>query len=154
MAKKLVVITPQTTDGINLKYDANKQVVVKESIVELAAKKNFESLNAKRPEHLRHTFKVIEIPDKITGASNAELSKKLAELEGRKEKKSLEDRIAQLEAELEEKNTEPVKEVTATKPVVSGEPAIPAANENAEEVKNTETTEAGSKSSKKAAEGK
>lgn len=58
--QKLRVLTPQTTDGKTLLYDENEKVVYKETIVELSAKKDFESLNNKLPKHLQHKLEVID----------------------------------------------------------------------------------------------
>jgi len=108
MAKKLLVKTPQTTDGVNLRYDENKQVVYKTSIVELGAKKNFESLNAKLPAHLRHEFETVDIDVISIGSNNEDLKKKLADLEAQSENVDLKKKIAELEAKL--KGTAPTGE--------------------------------------------
>ena len=100
MSKKLLVRTPQTKDGVTLQYDADKKPVYKESIVELAAKKILESENAKKPEHLRHEFAEIDIPESAKGSSVPELLKKLQELEDSKQVQTLQERISLLEAEL------------------------------------------------------
>lgn len=100
MAKKLLIRTPQTIDGTNLRYDANKQVVYKTSIVELAARKNIINLNARLKEHLHHIIEEIEVEDKPIGLSNEDLRKRLAELEATKENKELKARIAELEGKL------------------------------------------------------
>ncbi len=117
MAKKLLVRTPQTKDGVNLLYNDEKQVVYKESIVELSAKKGLESLNATLPKHLRHELSEIEVADvSAASSSNEELKKKLAELEAQKEKDELLKRISDLESERDGKSTpatpEPVQEST------------------------------------------
>ena len=104
MAKKLLIRTPQTTDGINLRYGADKQVVYKETIVELGAKGNFESLNAKLPTHLRHEFKVVDVAESDPGLSNAELKKRLETLEKQAENEDLKNRIDELEKKLAAKN--------------------------------------------------
>ncbi len=59
--KKLKVLTPQTIDGKTLAYDEDKKVIYSSSIVELAAKKDFEALNAKLPSHLHHILQEIEV---------------------------------------------------------------------------------------------
>ncbi len=123
MAKKLLVLTPVTKDGTTLLYDDNKQPIMKETIVELGAKKNFESLNSKLPPQLRHDFGEIVVPDRIKGTSNAELTRRLSELESRKEKTTLEARIAELEAQLAENkgpalvsNSEPAADIQSPVP--------------------------------------
>lgn len=49
----LRIETPQTTDGINLKY-RDGQIVSKETHVPVTALKQFEKENMGRPEHLKH----------------------------------------------------------------------------------------------------
>lgn len=63
--KKLKVLTPQTVDGKNLQYDAEKKPIYTESIVELGSKKDFESLNSKLPEHLKHKFEEVDVEDAV-----------------------------------------------------------------------------------------
>lgn len=63
MAKKLLVRTPVTRDGITLVYDENRQPRFKETIVEPWARKEFESLNSSMAEHLRHELIDIEVSD-------------------------------------------------------------------------------------------
>lgn len=102
MSKKLLVKTPHTLDGKTLQYDDQKQPVYRNSIVELTARKNLESLNASLPKHLRHEFEVIEVEDQAAqGSSTEQLKKKLGELEAEKENQELRKRIAELEAEKE-----------------------------------------------------
>lgn len=83
MAKKLRVKTPQTTDGKTLAYDGNKQVIYTESIVEFSAKKEFESLNATLPEHLKHELEEIDEDeaDKDLADKDAKLQSVIAEAE-------------------------------------------------------------------------
>jgi len=50
----LRVLTPRTTDGMNIKYDENLQVVYKESHFELSARASLEKENLTRPNQLRH----------------------------------------------------------------------------------------------------
>jgi hypothetical protein len=118
MPKRLLVRTPQTKDGVNLKYDKDKKPLYRESIVELRAKKNLESLNAKLPTHLRHEFAEIEVPDEQKSAPNQKLLERLAELESMKENKTLQERITQLEAELAEANGGSTESVRGTVPEV------------------------------------
>lgn len=63
MAQKLLVITPQTTDGNTLEYDENDNVVTKKTILEVGARSNFQSLNAKLPNHLQHKFLIVEVDE-------------------------------------------------------------------------------------------
>lgn len=64
MAKKLLVKTPQTTDGLSPDFDDKKQVIMKETIVELGAKKLFEQFNSDiKNKSLRHEFEEIEVDD-------------------------------------------------------------------------------------------
>jgi BMFP domain-containing protein YqiC len=100
MAKKLLVRTPVTTDGVSLVYDENKQPVYRSSIVELAARKGLESINATLPKVLRHEFEVVEVEEDAKSASNEDLKAKLADLEQQEEKAKLERRIEELEAKL------------------------------------------------------
>lgn len=107
MAKKLLIKTPQTTDGTTLRYDDNSQVVYKNSILELGARKNILNLNAKLPKHLQHVIEEVEIDDQPIGSSNDELRKKLANLEAQQENDELKKRIAELEAKLSTGTSEP-----------------------------------------------
>jgi BMFP domain-containing protein YqiC len=111
MAKKLLVKTPQTIDGSNLRYDENRQVIFKTSIVELGAKKNFESLNAKLPAQLRHEFEVVDIDTISIGSNNEDLKKKLADLESQQENADLKKKIEELEAKLAGKTPDPKADV-------------------------------------------
>lgn len=104
MAKKLQVKTPVTRDGVNLKYDKDKQVVYKTSIVERAARKGLESINSKLPEQLRSEFTEIEVEDTPKGSTTLELEARLNKLETDKKNSELEKRIAELENELAGKN--------------------------------------------------
>lgn len=128
MAQKLKVKTPVTTDGTNLAYDSNRQPVYTESIVEVAARPIFESLNAGLPEHLRHELTVIseKEPKKADNATVEKMKAKDAEIAALKKqlqddslKQAIADRdveIAALKKQLEEKNKQP-------KPAKEGEPA-------------------------------
>jgi hypothetical protein len=99
MAKKLLVRKPVTRNGITLVYDDEKQPVFTESIVELSAKRIFESINASLPTHLRYELKEVDVTEVVAGgSSNDELKKKLEDLEAADEKKRLLARIAELEA--------------------------------------------------------
>lgn len=61
MAKKLLIRTPQTSDGTNLLYDSNRQVVYKESYAEPKSRGHFENLNAKTPKHLQHEISEVDV---------------------------------------------------------------------------------------------
>jgi len=63
MAKKLLIKTPQTTDGTTLAYDESKQPLYKETIAELGARKELESINNSMPEVLRHEIEEVEVDD-------------------------------------------------------------------------------------------
>jgi 5'-deoxynucleotidase YfbR-like HD superfamily hydrolase len=117
MSKKILVRTPQTTDGNNLRYDENKQVVYAESIVEAAAQKEFESLNTILPEHLRHEFKEIEdevpVAPVVNTVALAEAQKTIEETksllaENEKVVADKDDEIAYLKKQLEEAKKAPV----------------------------------------------
>lgn len=74
MAKKLLIRTPQTTNGIDLAYDDKKQPIYKETIVELTAKKHFESINNSLPDTLRHEIETVEVDEhgeQVKPAKNA-----------------------------------------------------------------------------------
>jgi predicted lipid-binding transport protein (Tim44 family) len=64
MSKKLLVRTPVTKDGIQPAFDAEGKREFKTAIVEPWARKELESLNATRAQHLRHEFEEIEVDDK------------------------------------------------------------------------------------------
>lgn len=66
MANKLRVLTPQTTDGKTLQYGADEKPVYTESIVEITAKKDFERLNDKLPNHLKFKFEEFEEAEQPT----------------------------------------------------------------------------------------
>lgn len=70
--KKLKVLTPVTVNGNTLAYDADKNPIYRESIVELAAKKDFEALNAKLPEHLKHKLEIINLTEEKTSVKDVE----------------------------------------------------------------------------------
>jgi hypothetical protein len=135
MSKKLLVRTPQTKDGVNLLYNDEKQVVYKESIVELAAEKGLKSLNATLPTHLRHEFKVIEVDEATAqSSSNEELKKKLAALEEENETEKLKQRIAELEAERDSK-TKPAAPDNTTEVKANDQLNGPASQETEEKPK-------------------
>ena len=58
--KYLRVLTPQTVDGINLKYDDSSQVVYKETHLPLSARKYLDQENADRPKQLLHIITVVD----------------------------------------------------------------------------------------------
>lgn len=101
MATKLLVKVPRTRDGVNLIYGPDKQVLYAEHIVELAAKKGLLSINAKKADHLKSIIEEIDVPDPtVKSIPNADLKKRLEELEKLDEKAGYEKRIAELEAKL------------------------------------------------------
>ncbi len=57
----LRILTPQTIDGINVKYDKEREVIYKESHVAntKVARKYYEKANLKRPAQLRHIVEVV-----------------------------------------------------------------------------------------------
>ena len=112
MAKKLLVRTPQTNNGTTLVYDDKKQPVYKESIVELAAKKGLESINAKLPSHLRHEFSVIEVEEGEKGSTVEELKKKLASLEQQSQIVDLQAKIDELELKLKASTQTPAADAS------------------------------------------
>lgn len=63
MAKKLLVKTVQTTDGTTIAYGANKQPIIKETLVPNTpiVRRELNSLNSGLPEHLRHEFEEVEV---------------------------------------------------------------------------------------------
>jgi hypothetical protein len=58
----LRILTPQTTDGINLKYDQDNEVVLKETHLPMTARKSIEKRNAIRPKHLQHIIEEVGEP--------------------------------------------------------------------------------------------
>lgn len=62
MAKKLLIRTLETTDGTTPVVE-DEQMVYKETIAELSARKHFESLNNSLPELLRHKLEEVEVDD-------------------------------------------------------------------------------------------
>lgn len=57
----LRVRTPQTIDGVNLKYsDDGSRVLYKETHLPMTAKKHLEAENANLPQQLRHKLEVVE----------------------------------------------------------------------------------------------
>jgi hypothetical protein len=60
----LRVRTPQTTDGVNLRYTADERIDYKESHLPLTAKKHLEAENENLPNQLKHK---IEVVDPATG---------------------------------------------------------------------------------------
>lgn len=88
----LRVTKPMTIDGINLKYDANKQLVTKTFLLPLTAKRPLEQQNLKLPHQLRLTIEVVkghavqrplpqvpQIPDGAIITTQAEMQKMIAE---------------------------------------------------------------------------
>jgi hypothetical protein len=117
MARKLKVTSPKTVDGRTLQYDSKKQPIYSTSIVELSARGPLDRLNAKLPGHLKHEIEEIEVADDVLGIPNSELKDRLQQLENMNEKKTLENKIAELELQLglrkkEEQKTEaPVAQI-------------------------------------------
>ncbi|MBK7885126.1 MAG: hypothetical protein IPJ81_16075 [Chitinophagaceae bacterium] len=101
--KKLQVRTPQTTNGRNLLYDDNKNVIYSTSIVELASKKDFESLNAKLPKDLKHELTVIEVDTDSKKITISETAKQVDDAAI----KAKEDEIAALKQKLADANSKP-----------------------------------------------
>jgi hypothetical protein len=64
----LRVLTPETTDGMNLKYVETRQgtkQVFKETHLPITAKKSLEKENLKRPKQLQHVIEIVgELPAK------------------------------------------------------------------------------------------
>lgn len=60
MAKKLLVKTPQTTDGITPMFDEEKRLIYKETFLPTTARVQLEGINATLPEILRHEFSEVE----------------------------------------------------------------------------------------------
>jgi hypothetical protein len=72
--KYLRVLTPQTVDGINLKYDERtERVIRKETFLPLTAKKHLEAENETLPIQLRHTIEVVDgsVKQEIKGSKPA-----------------------------------------------------------------------------------
>lgn len=101
MARKLLVKTPKTTNGSTLVYDENKNVVYKESYMELAAKGSLIELNQKLPKHLQHIITEVEVQEaNAVSSKTSELKRKLAALKEQNELADLEKQIAEEEAKL------------------------------------------------------
>jgi hypothetical protein len=66
----LRVLTPRTTDGVNLLYDENLQVKYKESHFELTARAALEKENLTLPRQLRHIIKVMDGPEDMRVVEN------------------------------------------------------------------------------------
>lgn len=92
MAKKLRVLTPQTTDGQTLAYDENDKVIYNETIVEITAKRDFESINSKLPKQLQH--KLVEFDDEEKAATDGKATGKGAAKDSKDEKPSKEEKAA------------------------------------------------------------
>lgn len=72
--KYLRVLTPQTVDGVNLKYDEKtERVVRKETFLPLTAKKHLDAENENLPLQLRHTIEIVdgETKKEIKGSTQA-----------------------------------------------------------------------------------
>ena len=106
MAKKLKVKTPQTTDGKNLAYDENKQVIYTESIVELNAKKEFESLNARLPIHLRNEFEEIDEEEADKAIADKAVQLEAVKAEADKAIADKDAEIAKLKEQLEKQKAD------------------------------------------------
>jgi hypothetical protein len=57
----LRILTPRTTDGVNLKYGPDRQPTYKESHVPVTALKHFERENATLPDQLKHIIEPVGI---------------------------------------------------------------------------------------------
>lgn len=56
----LRVLTPQTIDGVNLKYaEGGERVLFKETHLPLTARKHLEAENANLPQQLKHKIEVV-----------------------------------------------------------------------------------------------
>lgn len=55
----LRVLTPLTTNGSNIRHNADGQVMYKESHLPITAQKQLEKKNKKRPVHLRHKIELV-----------------------------------------------------------------------------------------------
>lgn len=60
MAKKLLVKTPRTTDGSQIKYGKDRMPIFNHTFLPLTAQKHLESENARLEEHLRHSWQIVE----------------------------------------------------------------------------------------------
>jgi hypothetical protein len=58
--KHLRVEVPLTVDGINLRYDAKKNVMKKIVVLPMSSLRRITNNNEKRPAHLRATITVVE----------------------------------------------------------------------------------------------
>lgn len=57
----LRVLTPQTTDGTNLRYDeSNERAIKKETHLPLTARKFLEAENEQLPDQLKHKIEVVD----------------------------------------------------------------------------------------------
>lgn len=65
----LRILEPRTTNGVNLKYDDNGNIMYTEQHAPLSARKDFESRNAQLPKHLRLIIETVGLPK---GASEQE----------------------------------------------------------------------------------
>jgi hypothetical protein len=61
----LRVMTPQTIDGTNLKYDAKNRVVEREDHLPLTARKHLERENDQLPAQLRHRIEEVSNEEKV-----------------------------------------------------------------------------------------
>jgi hypothetical protein len=59
----LRILTPRTTDGVNLRYGPDKQPTYKESHAPITALKAFEKENAIRPDQLKHIIERVGGPE-------------------------------------------------------------------------------------------
>lgn len=69
----LRVETPQTTDGLNLKYDTDGKPVTRITFLPLTARNSLEANNAKLPQHLRK--KITVVPGDNTAAEPKKTAK-------------------------------------------------------------------------------
>jgi hypothetical protein len=61
MPKMLLVKTPQTTDGVTLRYDEDSRVVYKTTLSQIKARKHFESVNNALPKQLKHILSEVDV---------------------------------------------------------------------------------------------
>ena len=62
---EILVLSPVTSNGVNPILDAKGQIIYKETILPLEAKKIIEKQNDKRPDHLKKKITIIEEPKAV-----------------------------------------------------------------------------------------
>lgn len=63
MAKKLLVRTPKTMDGITPMHDSDDRKLYSESLLPVTAMKHLENENSRRADGMKHKISIVEVDE-------------------------------------------------------------------------------------------